>query len=101
MLWVSRLRLRIRSLLRKEALDAELNGELAFHLAEQKAEYMALGMSEAEADAAARRMFGPLAEFEEECRDQRRTRWLVDLIQTPGSPCAVSRSRRRSRWWPC
>src|ERR1035437_2860482 len=81
MLWVSRLRLRIRSLLRKKELDAELDGELAFHLAEQKAEYRALGMSEREADAAARRMFGPLAEFEEECRDQRRTRWFVDLIQ--------------------
>ena len=81
MVWLSRLRLRIRSLAHKETLDASLEGELAFHLAEQKAEYLSLGMSEAEAETAARRMFGPVTLFAEECRDQRRTRWFEDFVQ--------------------
>lgn len=81
MLWLSRMRLRIRSLLFREALDNELSRELAFHVTEQKAEYMSLGMSEGEAEAAARRVFGSIAALDEQCRDQRRTRWLEDFIQ--------------------
>lgn len=81
MLWLTRVRLRLRSLLRREDLDNELQQELAFHLAEQKAENLALGMAESEAEAAARRLFGPATSLAEECRDQRRTRWLEDFLQ--------------------
>src|ERR1700719_4639906 len=81
MLWLSKMRLRIRSSLCREALDAELSRELAFHLAEQKAEYISLGMEEAEAEAAARRMFGPITALGEQCRDQRRTRWIEDFVR--------------------
>ena len=78
---ISKLRLWLRSLWQRDAVEAELNGELAFHMAEQKAEYVASGMSEADAEAAARRMFGAAAALAEECRDQRRTRWLEDFTQ--------------------
>lgn len=81
MLWLSRTRLRIRSLLRRESLDDELTGELASHLAHLKAENISLGMDEAEAEAAARRSFGPVTALKEECRDQRRTGWLEDFVQ--------------------
>lgn len=81
MLWLSRTRLRIRSLFRKEELDQELKRELEFHLAEQKAEYVSGGADDAEAEAAARRLFGQVAVFEEQCRDERRTRWLEDFLQ--------------------
>ncbi len=81
MFFFSRVRLRVRSLLRKELLDEELKQELEFHLAEQKAEYAALGMDESEAQAAARRLFGSETALAEECRDQRRTRWLEDFLQ--------------------
>src|SRR5258708_17207015 len=81
MLWLSRIRLRIRSLLRKEAADDALRQELEFHLAEQKAENVALGMSEGEAEAAARRAFGAVAAGEEEGRGQRRTGWGEDFLQ--------------------
>jgi putative ABC transport system permease protein len=81
MLWLTRLALRRRTLVQRNALDRQLNQELAFHLAEQKAEYLGLGMSEAEAEAAARRLFGPLTALEEQCRDERRTRWLEDMLQ--------------------
>src|SRR5215468_3942488 len=80
MLWLSRLRLRIRSLRRRNRLDEELDQELAFHLAEQKAECLREGMDESDAEAAARRMFGPATSLAEECRDQRRTRWMEDFF---------------------
>lgn len=81
MLWLSRIQMRLRTLLRRDSVDAELSGEVAFHLAEQKAEYIASGMSEVEAEAAARMAFGAVAVLEEECRDQRRTRWFEDFLQ--------------------
>jgi putative ABC transport system permease protein len=81
MLWLLRLRLRIRSLLSRQTLDEELNGELAFHIAQMKAENIAAGMDAAEAETAAYRAFGSVSSLEEQCRDQRRTRWLEDAFQ--------------------
>jgi predicted permease len=81
MLWASRIRLRLRALLRKKTLDTQLSQEMAFHLEEQKAEYISLGMSEAEAEAAARKLFGPTVALEEACRDERRMGWLEDFLQ--------------------
>ena len=81
MLWLTKLQMRVRTLLRRDAVEAALGNELAFHLAEQKTEFIAEGMSEADADAAARRAFGPVAALEEQCRDHRRTRWFEDFIQ--------------------
>lgn len=79
MLWLTRLQLRFRSLIRRDELEAELNQELEFHLAEQKAEYVRQGMSDAESEMAARRSFGTVSVLAEQCRDQRRTQWLEDL----------------------
>ena len=87
MVRVSRLRLRFRSLLHRDALDRELEQELAFHLAEQKAEFLAQGMTESEADAAARHALGPATSLAEECREQRRTRWLEDFLQDARYAC--------------
>ncbi len=81
MLWLTRVRNRFRSLLRREHLDHDLDLEMQFHLAEQIAEYKSRGMSEAEAESAARRLFGSVPALEEECRDHRHTRWLDDLLQ--------------------
>ncbi len=81
MLWLARLRLRIRSLRRGRVLDEELSCELAFHLAQQKAEYISAGMTEVEAQAAAKRLFGSKAALEEQCRDERRVGWLEDFLQ--------------------
>ncbi len=81
MYFLSNVRLWVRSLLRKEQLDEELKQELEFHLAEQKAEYTASGVDPDDAAAAAHRLFGSRSSFEEECRDQRLTRWLEDFLQ--------------------
>ena len=81
MLWLSRIRMRLRTLFRQDQVEEDLSHELAFHLAEQKAEYLKAGMSDADAGAAARRAFGQVAALEEECRDHRQTRWLEDFLQ--------------------
>jgi predicted permease len=66
-----KLRLRLRSLLRRERVDRELDAELRFHLEQQIEENIASGMSPDEARAAALRLFGNVSELHEECRDMR------------------------------
>jgi len=75
------LRHRVRAVLRKDVLDAELARELAFHCDLLEAENVADGMAGAEARNAARRMLGNTGLIEEQCRDQRRVGWLHDLWQ--------------------
>jgi putative ABC transport system permease protein len=72
---------RLRSLARRDTLEAELDRELAFHLDQLVQENIAEGMSPEEARYAARRALGNKALLAEECRDQRRTGWLHDLWQ--------------------
>jgi hypothetical protein len=58
MRWHHRLKLRLRSLLRRSKADQELNDELQFHLQQQIEEYMGCGMSMKEARYAALRSLG-------------------------------------------
>ena len=80
MLLLHRLKLRLRSLFHREEIDTSLQSEFLFHLAEQKAELIATGLTEAEADRQARLLFGPVTQLEEQCRDTRRTQWLEDFV---------------------
>ncbi len=75
------LRLRTRSLAEREAVDRELQRELAFHLDHLVAENIAQGMDPAAALAAARRTLGNQASIEEECRDRRSVNWAHDFWQ--------------------
>jgi predicted permease len=77
--WMDIARLRLRSLFGKAQVEAELDRELRFHLEEQTRENVARGMSPEEARAAARRAFGGTTQFQEECRDMRRTNRLESL----------------------
>src|SRR5260370_37383023 len=79
--WIDRLRLRMRSLLRRNAVDAQLQQELRFHLDQQIGEYLAAGLTPDEARAAALRAFGPIGRIEEECRDMRRVTFFHNLMQ--------------------
>jgi predicted permease len=79
--WIDRLRLRLRSLLRQAAVDAQLQRELRFHLDQQIAEYRAAGLTPDEARAAALRAFGPIGQIEEECRDMRGVTFFLNLVQ--------------------
>lgn len=77
--WTEILRLRLRSLLRRQRLNRELDAELQFHLEQQIAENLAAGMSPEEARYAARRATGATEQIKEECRDKRRVNFLDDL----------------------
>jgi putative ABC transport system permease protein len=79
--WHQKFILRVRSLFRKKAVEGELDSELRFHLEMQARQNIAKGMRADEAHYAARRLFGPLDQMKEECRDERR----VNLIETFGA----------------
>jgi predicted permease len=72
-------RQRVRALLRRDALDTELDRELAFHLDQLAAEYIADGMPPAEARHAARRALGNMPLVADQCRDHRGVSWLHDF----------------------
>lgn len=81
MRYLDRLRLWLRSLLRRQRVEAELRAELEFHLEQHTAELVAAGADPREARLAARRALGDLSRYEEECRDVRRTRSLETFVQ--------------------
>lgn len=71
--------MRLRSLLRRDRVEQELDKELRFHLDEAVKEHLASGMTTEEARLAARRKLGGVAQIQEECRDMRRTEWIENL----------------------
>jgi macrolide transport system ATP-binding/permease protein len=73
--------LRLGSLFRREAVDAELEEELRSHLERQIAQNIAAGMSCEEARYAALRKFGGVDQVRDQCRDMRNVNWLHDLAQ--------------------
>ncbi len=79
--WFDLLRLRARSLFRGTAVDSSMRNEIQLHLEEQIDEYVADGMSRAEAKETALREFGPIVRIEEECRDTRGVSFISNLAQ--------------------
>ena len=74
-------RQRLRTLFRKDAVDAELSRELAFHYEHLVREFVDEGMSLERARLAARRAIGNIPLLEEQCRDHRAVTWLHDVRQ--------------------
>jgi predicted permease len=70
---IDKLRLRLRSLLRPNRMERELDAELQFHLDQLIEENLAAGMPPDEARFAAQRSIGGLTQYQEECRDRRGT----------------------------
>lgn len=68
---VHRLRTRLRAVLRRDRVAAELDDEIEAHLAEAEAEYAARGVPAEQARRAALRDFGGVARAKESCRDAR------------------------------
>ena len=81
MRWADKLLLRLRSLLRRERIEHELDDELRFHIEQQIEENLAAGMTPEEARYAARRSIGGLAQIQEECRDMRRVNLIQNVLQ--------------------
>ena len=79
MRWSEKLRLRVRTLFRRGRVERDLDRELHFHLEQQIAENLAVGMSAEEARYAARRSIGGAEQIKEECRDMRRVSLVDDL----------------------
>ena len=78
--FADRLMLRLRSLFRSDRVEASLRRELDHHLEELTAEYVASGMTPADARLAARRAFGPSARVADACRDTRRVSIVQNLL---------------------
>ncbi|MGH7720248.1 MAG: ADOP family duplicated permease [Gemmatimonadaceae bacterium] len=81
MSWLRGTWMSARALLRRRAVERELDEELRFHIDREIEERIARGMSPERARASAMRDFGGVERFKEECRDERGVRWLDDLSQ--------------------
>src|SRR4051812_47344830 len=74
-------RLRLRSVFRRNHVEDELAEELRDHLERQIERHRAVGLSRADARAAAHREFGNVALIQEQCRDTRGVVWLEDFMR--------------------
>jgi hypothetical protein len=75
------LRLRLRSIFKRNRIERELDDEPQFHLDKQIKENIAAGMRPAEARHAALCAFGGLDQRKEECRDARRVSMIDNFVQ--------------------
>lgn len=66
-------------LLRRRAMERELDKELRFHLDEDARRHTAVGVDPIEAERRARIALGGLEQVKEGARDARGTRWLEDM----------------------
>ncbi|MPY89719.1 MAG: FtsX-like permease family protein [Luteitalea sp.] len=77
---VDRLRLRLRSLFHHDSVERELDEEMRFHVEELARQHVERGLTADQARAEALRQFGGVAQLQEGCRDERRTRWVEDVV---------------------
>src|SRR5262245_34746601 len=84
MRWIRVLRLRLRSLLRANQADLDLDAELEFHLQHLIDDHVASVMSPEAARYTALREMGAIAQRKEECRDARGLT-LIDSLRQDGT----------------
>lgn len=73
--------MRLRALLRRRAVEQELDEELRFHYEHQVEKLLASGMTLEEARRQARLVIGGTEQIKEECRDARGVRFLESVAQ--------------------
>src|SRR6185437_7348439 len=78
---LDRVRLRLRSLVQRDAVDVELRRELEEHIEEEIEENIRRGMTPQDARLAALRAFGSTASIAEACRDMRRVSVIQNVVQ--------------------
>ncbi|HTV53964.1 MAG TPA: ABC transporter permease, partial [Terriglobia bacterium] len=81
MRWLYKFPLRLRSLVRKNRVERELNDELRFHLEKLVQGNIAKSMTQDEARYAALRELGGVEQIKEECRHMRRLNFIEDLLK--------------------
>ena len=79
--WLYTIPLRLRSLFRRNAVEAELHEELQDHLERKTREYVAAGLTPDEARRKAMREFGGVELSKENCRDERRVNIFENVLQ--------------------
>src|SRR5690348_12005017 len=79
--WIYTLPLRLRSLLRRDAVEQELDEELRYHVERKTEEYIASGLTPDEARHLAMRAMDGIEQQKEQCRDMRKMNWLEDFWQ--------------------
>src|SRR5262245_41968666 len=72
---------RLRALFQRNALEAEMNDELRFHVERQVEKLVASGVSPEEALRLAQIGFGGLEQVKEECRQSRGVHWVETSLQ--------------------
>src|ERR1051325_2721475 len=77
---LDKVRLRLRSLLRRPDVERELDEEFRFHLDQLVEENIAAGMPADEARKLAIRTIGGISQLQEECRDMRRTNYIDETF---------------------
>src|SRR5688572_1022614 len=77
----SDLRYRVRALLRRSAVEQDLDEELQFHIECEARKYEAAGVPRAEALRRARLVFGGIDQIKEDSRERRGTRLLEQVVQ--------------------
>jgi len=70
--WINTVPLRLRSLLRRDEVERELEEEMRYHLERRLEEYVASGLSPEEARHAAMRAMEGIEQQKEKCRDMRK-----------------------------
>ena len=78
---LSKLKTRLRALLRKSEMERELDEELRYHIEQQTEQNIRLGMNPEEARHNAQKAFGGVEQAKERSRDARGVRRLEDLWQ--------------------
>jgi len=85
----------MRILFGRRKWEGRMDAELRFHLDQQVRDYMARGLSRADAERRARQEFGTLELAKDECRDQRSAEWMSniwrDIRQASRSPALPPR----------
>src|ERR1700730_4439836 len=79
--WIYTVPLRLRSLLRREEVERELDEEMRYHVERKTEEYIAAGLAPRQARQAAVRAMDGIEQQKEECRDTRGVNWLQDFLQ--------------------
>lgn len=78
---LDQIKMRLRTLFHRDQVESDLHREFQFHLQEQITENISRGMSAEEAKYAAVRTVGPVAQIQEQCRDQRGLHWFEITMQ--------------------
>jgi hypothetical protein len=81
MTWWRKLQFRLRALIHKRTLDAEMDEEMRSHIEMLTQENIDAGMNADEARYAALRQFGWVESIKEACREQRGVIWMDHLIR--------------------